>query len=287
MRHILPAVFLIVLFASLPEAVYAPLRSASSKVSATGPASAFSTRNRESQTWTISPATAQTGRALYHGSARLLVGPGDLSPGDFGAFGVIAFARGPQFPKDSSDPEAARAAMICRAFVASLSTPERTQPERPSSERVVVTVWPMQSSAAAERARQAPPGETCAIALQRYRFETADLAIGAAVDSGQLNPSRRGPFLMAWQPGASFADPGRPILFDDLSNVNDPEEAQARLARWDRDIADEERYGDVLADRLGLWAYLRLRLRTWADTQGARLLPALRAALMSGWQQDA
>ncbi|ANT61087.1 hypothetical protein AYJ57_12350 [Salipiger sp. CCB-MM3] len=281
MHHILPAVLLIVLFASLPDAAYAPLRSASSKLSTTGPpggsAPAFSPSSLE----------RQTGRALYHGSARLLAGPGDLSPGDFGAFGVIAFARGPQFPRGSSDPEAARAAMICRAFVASLSAPADTQPERPSSERVVVTVWPMQSSAAAARARQAPPGETCAIALQRYRFETADLAIGAAVDSGQLNPSRRGPFLMAWQPGASFADPGRPILFDDLSNVNDPEEAQARFARWDRDIADEERYGDVLEDRLGLWAYARLRLRTWADTQGAELLSALRAALMSGWQQDA
>ncbi len=308
MRDLLLALFLCMFFALLPARLYAPLREGGAVLResfslpplrtppapafpetplegtppapsgpriATGPDSGTSIAppapKTESATQELAAPKPRGGR-LRPRSARLFAGPGDLSPEDFAAYGVIAFNGAPKVAVDASDTEAARHRMICEAFLATLAP--RSAQAATSPARIVVTVWPMQSPASAERATQAPSGEACPIALQRYRMPIAHVAISAAVDSGLLNPFRRGPFLMAWQPGAAFASPGKPILFDDLSDVTRAEEARARFARWDSDIGLEENYARALVERMGRIAYTRLQLRAWADGPGAAWLRA-------------
>ncbi|MBE9636281.1 hypothetical protein [Salipiger mangrovisoli] len=288
MRDLLPALLLFVLFGFLPERLYAPLREGNAALRAQFafpagrelPAPAFP---EASGVDTVPPAAAPAPRRrLQPRSARLFAGPGDVSPEDFAAYGVIAFNTPPS-ETEGDKTESARLLLICAAFVATLAP--QPQPATPPA-RIVVTVWPMQSSAAAQRATQAQPREACPIALQRYQMPIARVAISAAVDSGLLNPFRRGPFLMAWQPGANFANPGKPILFDDLSDVTSAEEAHARFARWDADINHQDSYARGLIERMGRVAFTRLQLRTWAEESGPAWLSRLGFPPRSGDRDD-
>ena len=199
-------------------------------------------------------------------ASRDFAAPGAYPPQGFAGYGIVTF---PSAPVAETRP---RFGMFCRAYVAALTSVERLEAEGIAREAQMVTVWPVRDAATARAARAAPADAACETAVAGYDAPVAREAIRRARLADATEPavdwSGRGPFLLAWSPGADQRRPGAPVLVADLSDVSSYALAERELRAWREEI---QRDPDLWARG---WSLERLRRisQRWLDRRAASLL---------------
>ncbi|WP_322890531.1 MULTISPECIES: hypothetical protein [unclassified Yoonia] len=159
---------------------------------------------------------------------RVFAGPSQFNPANFDVYGVVAF------PSAPTSANRSRFVMICEAFMQGISPVSETDSARAN---LALTVWPVQKEITDQQIGFRLT-EACTNATDLYDAKTSRDVIDAANRSGQ-NVDGRGPFLIAWSPGAQFTNEARYIAFIDMSRVNRPSEAIERIREWRRLVVSE------------------------------------------------
>ncbi|MEX2644398.1 MAG: PRC-barrel domain-containing protein [Acetobacterales bacterium] len=188
-------------------------------------------------------------------ASRAFLGPHDIPPREFAAYGIVAF------PQGAVDDTRDRHRMICEAYIASL--PASSELGIPDKDQMV-TVWPV---VAEEVAVELASRADCAVAVDRYHLVTALTALRQAAFTG-MDISGDGPYLLAWAPPDTKGEPDALVLRADLSDVTTARQALDIFRDWRREIEQKPELWR------GGWSMqtLRLTLRLWADKYGPRLL---------------
>jgi len=131
----------------------------------------------------------------------------------------------------------------------------------------MVTVWPVESVAWADKINAERREKVCADAVPHYDLTTALDAIDSARKNG-ASLDGLGPFLLAWSPGAAKGEPDSLVLVADMSDVINDEQSHQLLDMWVQDIQHDS----------SLWyptwdpKKLNFKIRLWFDKWGTRLL---------------
>jgi hypothetical protein len=189
---------------------------------------------------------------------RMAAGPGQYPPKRFRAYGIVAFkSRLTSANKD-------RYNLICEAYVSAISY--YGDVKAPLSDQMV-TVWPVESVAWADKINAERREKVCADAVPHYDLTTALDAIDSARKNG-ASLDGLGPFLLAWSPGAAKGEPDSLVLVADMSDVINDEQSHQLLDMWVQDIQHDS----------SLWyptwdpKKLNFKIRLWFDKWGTRLL---------------
>ncbi len=210
----------------------------------------------------VAPAPVPAPSAGRLSASRIFLGRSSYPPADFAAYGILAFTTLPA-PDDRD-----RYIDICDAFFAALIS--SSDLEVPLNEQMV-TVWPIddRDNPSLTDILNITRAETdsCATAVDNYDILIADQAIRDARFAGKtLNG--RGPFLIAWSPGADKGFGEAAVLMADLTDVNSTADAKEVFRVWTDDIEKDT----------GLWEMgfslekLRLKLRQIANRYGDGML---------------
>src|SRR5262249_25260322 len=104
--------------------------------------------------------------------SRSFMGPHDIPPVNFAAYGIVAF------PQNATSETAPRHRAVCEAFLASL--PEASKIDVPEKDQMV-TIWPLDDpSIAPDLAREASYEAACQTAVSHYDLPTALKALHEA-----------------------------------------------------------------------------------------------------------
>jgi hypothetical protein len=193
--------------------------------------------------------------------SRMFAGPGQYPPTEFKAYGVVAFN------SLSTDADKDRYSMICNAYVSSLLSFKNV---KAPLEKQMVTVWPVDKKDIALKVSAEPPGKVCADAVPHYGLSIGQEAILAARRSAS-DLTGKGPFLLAWSPGATEGQRDVLVLTSDMSDVINNEQAKQIFERWASDIAENPALWDNGWDE----AKLKQIVRLWADKWGTKALEIL------------
>jgi hypothetical protein len=181
------------------------------------------------------PAAATATRALptIVSATRGFAGPSQLPPVEFSAYGILAFKR----RASSFDRE--RHLMICEAYLSALPHSSEISDD-PSGQ--MITIWPIETDAMADRLNAAAREATCAEAVTNYGLVQAQNAIrilgSYRAAEGRYDLSERGPFLIAWAPTSKILEEGSAALVVDLSAADTYEDVVHWLDLWRDKIQD-------------------------------------------------
>ncbi len=230
--------------------------------------------------FTASRSTAEIGPRLW--ASRAFASRGTMAPAEFGGYGIIYFPG-----NTASASEAGRVAMFCEAFRTLPSVNElETPPESIPRSQQFVTIWPLRGADDVLELREAEARERealrrgdaagaemaedalCAVAATGYDRNDATRA---AQDAGpDAAFSGRGPYLLAWAPGAEKGADSK-VLELDLSQVNTSEEAKRDLRLWATLIeGDRAVWGSGFST-----ARLAFVFRRWIDGTASSVLKLL------------
>lgn len=201
-------------------------------------------------------------------------------PSGFGAVGVVAF---PHPPVDAA--ERARDIAICRAYVTALPDSRDALAQAPDRPQMV-TLWPRTDLATPLSVRAPVAADRaitlCETAIDNYAYVSADGWLADLPARVRLDPSARGPLLIAWAPAASRGDPRTPVLTFDLSSYDQLPTMVSAFGIWKREI---ESRPDLWKNG---WDQTRWRLEAAArvDRYGAGILAALKLVPFLGGGGD-
>lgn len=182
----------------------------------------------------------------------------------FAAFGVVAF------PDRPTQSEAERAAHICEGFISSLAPSERHLFELGVPLRnQIVTVWPVKTPVLSR-------DDDCGEFVVFYDELEGRSAIGDArafFDARGKEPivrrldTSRGPWLLAWAPGALKDDTSDRVLLMafDLSFVDSAEDARRVFRAWRTAVESNEDLWREAAISNDTW---HSAIIAWANTVG-------------------
>jgi hypothetical protein len=199
--------------------------------------------------------------------SRAFLGPHDIPPLDFAAYGIVAFSQ------KSTSSTAARHLSICEAYVATL--PPVSNVAVPTNEQMV-TVWPVENELLAGNLTS---GRTdCKLAVEHYDLPTALTALWDARNQEGINLSGVGPYLLAWSPSAKKGKKDAIVLIADLSGATTGEQYLDHFRKWREEI---EKRPELW--RRG-WSEVDLKtaIRNWADKWGTMIL-SVGHAQMNSW----
>ena len=200
--------------------------------------------------------------------SRAFSGPANFPPTEFAGYGLFAFPADPR-----SNP--ARFLMFCKAFATELVSVEENLQAGIPKNRQMATFMPLNSQEKAQQAERAPIDHSCKIAAENYGLAQAQQAIRdanlAAKTDGLGQLTGRGPFLLAWSPGAEKGKKDAIVLAADLSNVESKEQAQDDLSRWRDDIQQNK---DLWRRGWNL-VILKTEVRRWIDGNTVTILKVL------------
>jgi hypothetical protein len=191
---------------------------------------------------------------------RMVAGPGMFPPKDFKAYGIVAFKN------RRTEADNSRYNLICNAYVSALLYYK----DVPTGlGKQMVTVWPVNDDYEATRINQdVKRDDVCKFAVPQYGLRIAQDAVNDAREIG-LNLNDRGPFLLAWSPGQKKGQGDAIVLFFDLSDVINEEQAKQVFARWAERIESDA----SLWSRRN-WEDYRIAIMLWADKWGTKLINA-------------
>jgi hypothetical protein len=191
---------------------------------------------------------------------RMVAGPGMFPPKDFKAYGIVAFKN------RRTESDNSRYTMICNAYVSALLYYK----DVPAGlGKQMVTVWPVNDDDGARRINQdVKRDDVCKFAVPQYGLRIAQDAINDAREIG-LDLNDRGPFLLAWTPGEKKGQRDAIVLFFDLSDVINEEQAKQVFARWAERIE-----ADASLWSRHNWEDYRMTIMLWADKWGTKLIKA-------------
>jgi len=202
-------------------------------------------------------------------ASRSFAGPDQFPPSEFAGYGIIAFPANP----NAADASKERFLRFCRAFHDSFVASDVLAQRGVLPQDQMVTVLPLMSQAAARDASLAVRDDACALALKTYDLATAQQAIQNANFASKRTDGigevrGRGPFLLAWSPGAAKGDEDTIVLVSDLSNSVSVEQVHQDMQYWKDEVQKQPQ----------LWRdgwnteFLRLTLQKWFDRYGTRTL---------------
>jgi hypothetical protein len=190
--------------------------------------------------------------------SRMFAGPTQYPPRQFKAYGIMVFNT------LATARDKARYDMICDAYVSSLL--HYKQVNAPLDQQMV-TVWPIDKDDEATQIEATTREKVCARAVPRYGLSIAQDAIESAKKNKAIL-NGRGPYLLAWAPGAKKGDSDALVLVSNLSNVVNIEDAKTVFTRWAVEIQENpdlwNKGWDV--DKLAVL------VRFWADRYGSDIL---------------
>jgi hypothetical protein len=190
--------------------------------------------------------------------SRMFAGPTQYPPRQFKAYGIMAFDSLP------AAGDKARYDMICDAYVSSLL--HYKQVKAPLDQQMV-TVWPIDKDDEATQIEATARDKVCGRAVPRYGLSIAKDAIESAKRNNAVLGGR-GPFLLAWAPGAKKGEADALVLVSDLSNIVNIEDAKTVFIRWAIEIQENP----------ALWnngwdiEKMKIMVRFWADRYGSGIL---------------
>jgi hypothetical protein len=196
----------------------------------------------------------RAGRAI---PTRVFLGPHDVPPMNFAAYGIVAFQ------KKATSETVRRQISICEAFVATL--PDLSEVIVPSEEQMV-TVWPL------DDAKLATAKPDCKLAVEHYHLPTALTALKEARTQGNVNFSGAGPYLLSWAPSSNKGKKDALVLVADLSNSTRAEDFFDQFRAW----RDEIEKPPELWRRGWSAPSVTALIRHWADRWGTMFLPRSR-----------
>ncbi len=202
----------------------------------------------------VTPALALPIAPLY--PVRVFLQGKDVPPPGLGAYGVVALKAKP------TSASAARLAMLCQSFLASLP-PQSSLPAGTPLSAQMVTFWPVDD-------RPVPAAAECPTLLDHYDLWAGQSAIHDAAAQGN-DVSGRGPFLIGWSPSTSRLRPDAIVLVVDLSQFEAQASFDEALLFWQRKVVE-----DPALWRSGFSVTgLRLAMRDFADHYGSDILKAI------------
>ncbi|MGR3378805.1 hypothetical protein [Salipiger abyssi] len=206
----------------------------------------------------VASASSGGGERLEIIASRLFVGPGEVPPEGYLAYGILAF------PERPAGETLARGMMFCNAFLGTIPHSSEIAIPVDSEKQEVVTIWPMRTRGQAAEANRIARSRTCEKAVPNYGLFEAQRHIKAAIAAGIDIADEPGPFLLAWAPGSGFPKANARVLMADLSDVSSAGAARERFRRWMRQVERREDFwtGMPLHERI------RRTLRDAADTHG-------------------
>ena len=184
---------------------------------------------------------------------RAFLGPHDVPPKTFAAYGIVAF-------QQKATPETIRRHIsICEAFVATL--PDISEIGAPSQEQMV-TVWPL------DDAKLAATKPDCKLAVEHYDLPTALTALDEARTQDNTHFSGAGPYLLAWAPSSNKGKKDALVLVADLSSSTRAEDFLDQFRVWREEIEQKPELWR------GGWSgpTLTSLIRNWADKWGTMFL---------------
>lgn len=193
--------------------------------------------------------------------SRIFAGPGQYPPRQFKAYGIVAFKTRP------TAVDRPRYDMICDAYVSGLL--HYTSVKAPLQQQMV-TVWPVDTPALANKINREARDKVCADAVPNYGLVLAQEAIEAAKRS-KAPLDGDGPFLLAWSPGVKQGQADALVLVSDMTDVINNEQAKQIFTRWTLDIQENSALWNNGWDE----EKLKLVIRLWVDKWGARILQAI------------
>jgi hypothetical protein len=193
--------------------------------------------------------------------SRIFAGPGQYPPRQFKAYGIVAFKTRP------TAADRSRYDAICDAYVSGLL--HYTSVKAPLQQQMV-TVWPVDTPALAEKINREARDKVCADAVPNYGLALAQEAIDAAKKS-KAPLDGDGPFLLAWSPGAKQGQADALVLVSDMTDVINSEQAKQIFTRWALDIQENPELWNNGWDQ----EKLKLVIRLWVDKWGAKILQAI------------
>jgi hypothetical protein len=192
-------------------------------------------------------------------ASRLFAGPGQYPPGEFAAYGILAFR------SRATSQDRDRHVIICEAYIAGLPHVSELSVE---PMKQMVTVWPTDSDENADKLNRMARTDVCHSAIDNYGLAASLQAIKEAVATEKAELSGIGPFLLAWSPSSEKGNKDALVLVMNLSGVTTYGQAQQILAEWSRDI---ERNPELWRDGWDI-EKLRLEIRLWVDRYGPQIL---------------
>jgi hypothetical protein len=120
-------------------------------------------------------------------SSRLFAGPNQYPPEEFAAYGIVAFR------SRASSRDRDRHLMICEAYIAGLPHASELRIER---DEQMVTVWPADTDANANKLNGMPRSNICETAVDSYGLTTSLQSIKEAEASKNSDISGIGPFCL-------------------------------------------------------------------------------------------
>jgi len=192
-------------------------------------------------------------------SVRAFAAANELDPGDYGAYGIIAFPSSPTMENQR------RFEYFCRAFHGGIPS-FRTSSANTRDQ--FVTVWPTITTKVSEQSNYLSDSLACSYAVGDYGTPQAREALQAAEAVGGAL-TKRGPYIIAWVPGSRAFRPQKQVLVADFSDIDSYNGAEVAFREWSRDIqSDPSTWGN------GRWnvEQVRRKIRNFSDSVGGSFL---------------
>ncbi|WP_417525149.1 hypothetical protein [Marinovum sp.] len=200
-------------------------------------------------------------------ATRLFAGPDMIPPQDFAAYAILATRHSPR------GSDRSRYEVICAAYLEVLEASDA--PSVPSTDKQLVTVWPVAEPGLEMIGLADTPAERCAAAIDHYHLPSGRQAIKEAERGSpallQELSVLDGPFLLAWNPSTDKGNPGVPLFRMDLSQVRTESQARAFFRLWRKGILENtDHWVDGWQD-----VGTRLRLKVYIENYSDQALSGL------------
>ena len=190
--------------------------------------------------------------------SRSFMGPHDIPPVNFAAYGIVAF------PQNATSETAPRHRAVCEAFLASL--PEASKIDVPEKEQMV-TIWPLDDPRLAAALAGQAYETACQTAVSHYDLPTALKALHEARTQEKISLSGAGPYLLAWAPSSEKGKASAIVLIADLSAATKTDQFLAFFRDWREDIVKRPELW-----RKGWSPNILTLIQHWADKWGTMIL---------------
>lgn len=200
-------------------------------------------------------------------ATRLFAGPDMIPPQDFAAYAILATRHSPR------GSDRSRYEVICAAYLEVLEASDA--PSVPTTDKQLVTVWPVAEPGLETIGLADTPAERCAAAIDHYHLPSGRQAIKEAERGSpallQELSVLDGPFLLAWNPSTDKGNPGVPLFRMDLSQVRTESQARAFFRLWRKGILENtDHWVDGWQD-----VGTRLRLKVYIENYSDQALSGL------------
>lgn len=188
----------------------------------------------------------------------------------FAAYGIIAFR------SSVTDSSRDRYVAICQGYMAVLpNSMEIAEKLQLPTDKQLATVWPLRTVELSRilNSTRGFDDNSCEDIVNDISIIMSNEALDNARKHTNEAFGRRGPYLLAWSPGVAYHENNALVLYLDLSDVQNDEQAVEMFNFWKDEIEKDPSvwYGGWN------WERLRLKVKVFADRFGQNIFSFFRA----------